>query len=94
MLGIKSYLCHMEQTKLLRAIFPDVLIDNFDVLSFDKTEAALTFILMRKSSRMMTLKDVKKHTQNFVLTKVGSRFSHSLLYCPHNLFFLRYSLVY
>lgn len=24
----------MEQTKLLRAILPDVLIDNFDVVSF------------------------------------------------------------
>ena len=28
----------MEHTQLLRAILPDVLIDNFDVVKFEKTE--------------------------------------------------------
>ena len=41
----------MELTKLLRAILPDVLIDNFDVVNFDKSEPALTFILTRRRFR-------------------------------------------
>ena len=28
----------MEPTQLLRAILPDVLIDNFDVVNFEKTD--------------------------------------------------------
>lgn len=52
MLGIKSYLCHMEQTKLLRAILPDVLIDNFDVVSFDKTDSRFDIYLDEKKVQM------------------------------------------
>ena len=38
----------MEQTKLLRAILPDVLIDNFDVVSFDKTDSRFDIYLDEK----------------------------------------------
>ncbi|MBQ5714539.1 MAG: hypothetical protein IIV77_08625, partial [Bacteroidaceae bacterium] len=33
---IKSYLCLMKSDQLLRAILPDVLIDNFDVVDYQK----------------------------------------------------------
>lgn len=34
---IIAYLCFMKPEQLLRAIFPDVLIDNFDIVNFDKS---------------------------------------------------------
>ena len=42
----------MEQTKLLRAILPDVLIDNFDVVSFDKTDSRFDIYLDEKKVQM------------------------------------------
>lgn len=41
----------MEQTKLLRAILPDVLIDNFDVVNFDKTDSRFDIYLDEKRFR-------------------------------------------
>ncbi len=31
------FLCFMKPAQLLRAILPDVLIDNFDIVNFDKS---------------------------------------------------------
>ena len=42
----------MEQTKLLRAILPDVLIDNFDVVNFDKTDSRFDIYLDEKKVQM------------------------------------------
>lgn len=42
----------MELTKLLRAILPDVLIDNFDVVNFDKSELRFDIYLDEKKVQM------------------------------------------
>ena len=36
-LAIFAYLCFMKPERLLRAILPDVLIDNFNIVNFDKS---------------------------------------------------------
>lgn len=38
----------MKPGQLLRAILPDVLIDNFNIVNFDKVLTVLIFILMKK----------------------------------------------
>ena len=38
----------MEHTQLLRAILPDVLIDNFDVSNFEKTSSRFDIWLDEK----------------------------------------------
>ena len=38
----------MEHTRLLRAILPDVLIDNFDVANFEKTDTRFDIWLDEK----------------------------------------------
>ena len=48
----KVYLCIMEHTQLLRAILPDVLIDNFDVCKFDKTSSRFDIWLDEKKVMM------------------------------------------
>ena len=35
--AIFAYLCFMKPGQLLRAILPDVLIDNFNIVNFDKS---------------------------------------------------------
>lgn len=42
----------MEHTKLLRAILPDVLIDNFDVVNFEKTDSRFDIWLDEKKVLM------------------------------------------
>lgn len=42
----------MELTKLLRAILPDVLIDNFDVVNFDKSDLRFDIYLDEKKVQM------------------------------------------
>lgn len=42
----------MELTKLLRAILPDVLIDNFDIVNFDKSELRFDIYLDEKKVQM------------------------------------------
>ena len=42
----------MEHTMLLRAILPDVLIDNFDVASFEKTDSRFDIYLDEKKVMM------------------------------------------
>ncbi len=42
----------MEHTLLLRAILPDVLIDNFDVCKFDKTSSRFDIWLDEKKVMM------------------------------------------
>jgi len=42
----------MEHIKLLREILPDVLIDNFDVASFEKTESRFDIYLDEKKVQM------------------------------------------
>ena len=48
----KEYFCAMEHTKLLRAILPDVLIDNFDVVNFEKTDSRFDIWLDEKKVLM------------------------------------------
>lgn len=43
-----SYLCLMKAELLLRAILPDVLIDNFDIVSFDKSDDRFDIFLDEK----------------------------------------------
>ena len=45
---IKSYLCLMKSDQLLRAILPDVLIDNFDVVDYQKTDTRFDIWLDEK----------------------------------------------
>ena len=42
----------MEHTQLLRAILPDVLIDNFDVVNFEKTDFRFDIWLDEKKVQM------------------------------------------
>jgi hypothetical protein len=42
----------MEHTKLLREILPDVLIDNFDVVRFEKTDTRFDIWLDEKKVMM------------------------------------------
>ena len=42
----------MEHTKLLREILPDVLIDNFDVVNFEKTDSRFDIWLDEKKVMM------------------------------------------
>ena len=42
----------MESIKLLRAILPEVLIDNFDVVKFDKTSTRFDIFLDEKKVMM------------------------------------------
>ena len=42
----------MEATQLLRAILPDVLIDNFDVVNFEKTTSRFDIWLDEKKVQM------------------------------------------
>ena len=48
----------MEHTKLLREILPDVLIDNFDVVNFEKSESRFDIWLDEK--KVMMREDKKK----------------------------------
>ena len=49
---IKCYLCSMNSDKLLRAILPEVLIDNFDVVNFEKGESRFDIYLDEKKVMM------------------------------------------
>ena len=51
-LHILSYLCSMKQEQLLRAILPDVLIDNFDIVSFDKSADRFDIYLDEKKVQL------------------------------------------
>ncbi len=42
----------MNHTQLLRAILPDVLIDNFDVVKFEKTDTRFDIWLDEKKVQM------------------------------------------
>ena len=42
----------MDSIKLLRAILPDVLIDNFDVVNFEKTDSRFDIYLDEKKVMM------------------------------------------
>ena len=57
---IKLYLCIMYHTMLLRAILPDVLIDNFDVANFEKTDSRFDIYLDEK--KVMLREDKKKRS--------------------------------
>ena len=50
---IKCYLCGMKSDDLLRAILPDVLIDNFDVVNFEKTDLRFDIWLDEKKVQML-----------------------------------------
>ena len=50
----------MEHTQLLRAILPDVLIDNFDVVKYEKTESRFDIWLDEKN--VMMLEDKRKRS--------------------------------
>ena len=50
--GIECYLCRMKPTQLLRAILPDVLIDNFEVDHFEKTDTRFDIWLDEKKVQM------------------------------------------
>lgn len=56
---------------LLRAILPDVLIDNFDVANFEKTESRFDIWLDEK--KVMMREDKNKFTLNY---KKGAPESH------------------
>ena len=43
-----AYLCGMKSEQLLRAILPDVLIGNFDVVNFEKTDSRFDIWLDEK----------------------------------------------
>ena len=47
-----AYLCGMKSEQLLRAILPDVLIDNFDVVNFEKTDSRFDIWLDKKKVQL------------------------------------------
>ena len=54
------YLCGMKSEQLLRAILPDVLIDNFDVVNFEKTDSRFDIWL---DERKVQLKEDKRNSE-------------------------------
>lgn len=46
--GSISYLCFMKAELLLRAILPDVLIDNFDIVDFNRSSDRFDIFLDEK----------------------------------------------
>lgn len=46
--GVECYHCRMKPTQLLRAILPDVLIDNFEVDHFEKSDTCFDIWLDEK----------------------------------------------
>lgn len=46
------YLCFMKPEQLLRAILPDVLIDNFDIVNFDKSADRFDIYLDEKKVQL------------------------------------------
>lgn len=55
-----SYLCFMKLEFLLRAILPDVLIDNFDIVRFEKSADRFDIFLDEKK---VQLKDDKRNPE-------------------------------
>ena len=53
----------MEPTKLLRAILPDVLIDNFDVVNYEKTD--LRFDIWLDEKKVQMREDKKNGSADF-----------------------------
>lgn len=51
-IGIGCYLCRMKPTQHLCAILPDVLIDNFEVDHFEKTDTRFDIWLDDKKVQM------------------------------------------
>ncbi|MDB0779141.1 transposase family protein [Phocaeicola vulgatus] len=51
-LAIFAYLCFMKPERLLRAILPDVLIDNFDIVNFDKSADRFDIYLDEKKVQL------------------------------------------
>ena len=51
-INIFAYLCIMKPEQLLRAILPDVLIDNFDIVSFDKSADRFDIYLDEKKVQL------------------------------------------
>ena len=51
-INIFAYLCIMKPDQLLRAILPDVLIDNFDIVSFDKSADRFDIYLDEKKVQL------------------------------------------
>ena len=47
-----AYLCFMKPERLLRAILPDVLIDNFDIVNFDKSADRFDIYLDEKKVQL------------------------------------------
>ena len=54
-----SYLCAMKPDKLLRAILPEVLIDNFDIDRFEKATHASIYGLTRRRSNFAKTSTIK-----------------------------------
>lgn len=51
-LGYIVYLCFMKLEQLLRAILPDVLIDNFDIAGFEKSSDRFDIYLDEKKVQL------------------------------------------
>lgn len=51
-IGVECYLCRMKPTQHLCAILPDVLIDNFEVDHFEKTDTRFDIWLDEKKVQM------------------------------------------
>ncbi len=51
-LAIFAYLCSMKPEQFLRAILPDVLIDNFDIVNFDKSADRFDIYLDEKKVQL------------------------------------------
>ncbi len=68
----------MESIKLLRAILPEVLIDNFDVVKFDKTSTRFDIyldekkVMMREDKRNShVISHVASHNKIFYLQNIN-----------------------
>ena len=100
-LRIKLYLCSMDHTQLLRAILPDVLIDNFDVARFEKTDLRFDIWLDEKkvqSYPMASESTIQSRTSRFVavpptfmfasasgLTRIQEKYSVTSGSCPNTM---------
>ena len=46
------YICGMKAEQLLRAILPDVLIDNFDVVNYERSDSRFDIWLDEKKVQL------------------------------------------
>ena len=60
----------MKPERLLRAILPDVLIDNFDIVNFDKSADRFDIYLDEKKVQLKEDKGQRNNLRDFIFKHI------------------------